>query len=182
MTNQTSKYEEELQRAEFEHHYPTAGAMIGHIIANLSIHSLKIKQARLFATDHAQLFFTQFAQDWYQNEQTYIWQLSQSLRDEDELIPTTQSEIQTYTGLTEDASLKYQAGAEQLFDLIKDFDTQLLYITKGIALAQKESHFGEIKQLEQLYSWIKAQITQGQLFLGHSIKEGLYVESEDDDE
>lgn len=182
MTNPTNKYEAELQRTDFEHHHPTAGAMIGHVVANLTVHSLKIKQAALFANGDTQLFLTQLAQEWYQTEQTFIWNLSQSLRDEEDIIPTTQNEMQAYTGLIEDAALKYQPGSDQLFNLIKDFDTQLLYITKGLTLAQKEQHFGEIKQLEDLYIWIKTQIAQGQLFLGNSIKEGLYVEIEDNED
>ena len=183
MTNQVNnKYEKEIQRADYEHHHPTAGAMIGHIVANLTIHSLKIKQTALFAPDNTQLFLNQFAKDWYCTEQNFIWELSQSLRDENDLVPTTQKDMQEYTGLFEDASIKYQSGSDQLFDLVKDFDSQLLYVTKGITLAQKEQHFGESKQLEQLYIWVKAQIAQGQLFLGHDIKEGLYIEIEDGDD
>ena len=183
MTDQANnKYKEELQRAAFEHHHPTAGAMIGHIVANLTIHSVKIKQTALFASDKTQLFLNQFAKDWYRTEQNFIWELSQSLRDENDIVPTTQSEMQEYTGLLEDAAIKYQSGADQLLDLVKDFDIQLLYVTKGITLAQKEKHFGESNQLEQLYIWVKAQITQGQLFLGHDINEGLYVEIGDVDD
>lgn len=45
----TEQYEQELKQSEIDHHTPTAGAMTGHIIANMLIHSLKISQAKLYA-------------------------------------------------------------------------------------------------------------------------------------
>ena len=45
--NAEEKYQAELKQSDIDHHTPTAGAMMGHIIANLAIHSLKINQASL---------------------------------------------------------------------------------------------------------------------------------------
>ena len=42
------QYQQELKQSDIDHHTPTAGAMTGHIIANLLIHSLKISQAKIF--------------------------------------------------------------------------------------------------------------------------------------
>lgn len=51
------QYEVELKKADVDHHTPTAGAMTGHILANLWLHQQKINQARLFAKGCASLFW-----------------------------------------------------------------------------------------------------------------------------
>ncbi len=42
-------YQAELKQADQDHHTPTAGAMTGHILANLWLHQQKVNQARLYA-------------------------------------------------------------------------------------------------------------------------------------
>lgn len=50
------RYAKEQERSDHEHHVPTAGAMIGHITANLAVHALKIEQAALFAKGQPHCF------------------------------------------------------------------------------------------------------------------------------
>ena len=45
--------------------------------------------------------------------------------------------------LTENGATKYADGKDQLFELVKDFDMQLLFITRAIA-DRKEGHEGRI--------------------------------------
>ena len=68
MTSQ-ERYEQELKQSDVDHHTPTAGAMTGHIIANLLIHTLKISQAKLFAQGPAALLLDQYADQWIVHEQ-----------------------------------------------------------------------------------------------------------------
>ncbi len=82
--------------------------------------------------------------------------------------------------LEEDGSVKFSM-CKQLFALVKDFDTQTLFITKAIALANNESWLELSANLTNLMAWIKEQIRVTQDFLGHELKEGLYVEDDDDD-
>ncbi|WDC93202.1 hypothetical protein PSR33_10435 (plasmid) [Latilactobacillus curvatus] len=35
-----TRYQAEVKQADVDHHTPTAGAMIGHVMANLTIHSV----------------------------------------------------------------------------------------------------------------------------------------------
>ncbi|MEO5290745.1 hypothetical protein [Limosilactobacillus allomucosae] len=42
-TNSAQAFANEQERSQHEHHVPTAGAMIGHITANLAVHALKIE-------------------------------------------------------------------------------------------------------------------------------------------
>lgn len=81
--------------------------------------------------------------------------------------------------LEEDGARKYGAGNEQLFDLIKDFDTLLLFIGKAIELCKKENDYGELLLMEELYAWIKGQIAfsrnfsamiYGQVFIQKKMK------------
>ena len=176
------QYQAELERSDREHHQPTAGAMIGHVTANLVVHSLKIEQARLFAKGTPTLFLATYASPWIDQEVEFIQRINDALAVEGDLIPTTTKEFIEFSMLEEDGSLKYAEGNEQLFSLIKDFDTQLLFITRAIKLAEKEEHYGQVRLMEELDEWIKEQITMGQKFLGHELKEGLYVEEDEEAE
>lgn len=180
--NAEEKYQAELKQSDIDHHTPTAGAMVGHIIANLLIHSLKISQARFFAKDNASLFLNQYAPKWIEYEQTEFNQLNRILVNNGESIPTTTDQFKEYTMLEENGATKYEKGNDQLFALVKDFDTQILFITKAIALAQNEDWPELSANLVRLLSWIKEQIHQSQNFLGHDLREGLYTEEDDDDD
>lgn len=61
-------YQEELKQSDIDHHTPTAGAMVGHIISNLLVHSIKINQAQLFAKGEASLFVNKYAPTWLEYE------------------------------------------------------------------------------------------------------------------
>lgn len=178
----TELYHAELERSDYEHHHPTAGAVIGHITSNLLLHTLKIEQAKLFARGTAVLFFAQKGNAWEDTEFAFIRKLNRELLAEGDLIPTTSKEVLEFGRLEEDGSRKYKDGNEQLFDLVKDFDTQLLYIGKGLALAKQEGHLGQVAALTDLANWMKGEIAFAQNFLGHDLKEGLYVEEDDDDD
>lgn len=176
------KYEAELKQSDIDHHTPTAGAMTGHIIANLVIHSLKISQASLFAKGTASLFLDKYANEWFDFEQKEFASLNHLLVNNGESIPTTTDQFKEFTMLEEDGADKYRDGNAQLFALVKDFDTQILFITKAISLANQESWPELAENLTDLLAWIKEQIRLTQDFLGHDLREGLYNEEDDDDD
>lgn len=176
----TEQYEQELKQSDIDHHTPTAGAMTGHIIANLLIHSLKISQAKMFAKGPAALFLSQIGNKWISHEQAEFTHFNQLLVNNGESIPTTTDQFKQFTMLEEDGSTKYQPGDTQLFTLVKDFDTQTLFITKAISLAQKENWQELAVNLTTLLAWIKEQIALTQRFLGHDLRAGLYNEEDDD--
>lgn len=179
--NAEEQYKQELKQSDVDHHKPTAGAMTGHIISNLLIHSLKINQASLFAKGYEMLFLKQYANAWIKSEQQYFNQLSNLLVENGESIPTTTGQFSEYTMLEQNGADKYLSGKDQLFNLTKDFDTQTLFITKAIQLADKEN-WPELKlTLVNLLNWIKCQISLSQQYLNHNLREGLYNEDEDDD-
>lgn len=176
------RYAKEQERSDHEHHVPTAGAMIGHITANLAVHALKIEQAALFAKGSAALFLNQYGQAWIQKELAFWGEINRALRAEADLLPTTSEELLKYSMLNEDGAAKYADGQEQLFDLVKDFDTQLLFITRALKLTEKEGHEAQNQLMKELYAWIKEQIVLAQSFLGHEPTEGLPSAAEEDDD
>lgn len=179
--NAQEKYQAELKQSDLDHHQPTAAAMTGHIISNLLVHSLKISQASLFAQGSASLFLADKATEWLNYEHEEFKRLNHLLVNNGESIPTTSKQFQEYTMLEEDGSSKYLAGEQQLFNLVKDFDTQILFITKATTLANDENWPELAANLIYLLAWIKEQIRVSQSFLGHDLKEGLYTEEDDDD-
>ena len=132
------QYEAELKQADVDHHTPTAGAMTGHILANLWFHQQKINQARLFAKGCASLFLAQYTGEGLNTERQYFDRINQLLVINGEAVPTTTAQFTQYTMLKENGAQKYAPGKDQLFDLIKDFDTQLLFLQKAIALGKKK--------------------------------------------
>ena len=175
-------YQAELKQADVDHHTPTAGAMTGHILANLWLHQQKINQAHLFAEGCASLFLTQYAGDWLTMERRYFDRINDLLVQRGEAVPTVTAQFTEYTMLKEDGAAKYFPGKDQLFDLIKDFDTQLLFIQKAIALGKQEGLMKLVHTLVDLDEWMRAQILAGQNFLGNDLMTGRYQEDDEDDE
>jgi len=179
MSNAAEQYAMEQAQVEVDHHTPTAGAMTGHILSNLFLQQLKINQARLTLTGDAKLFADSVLTPMYHATQTKFDELNQLMLDEGEVIPTITSEFLAYTFLHEDGSLKYADASTVVFDLVKAADDQLMFVTRGIALADAENKYALASFLRELDGWLKHQIQQMQLYLGHSVRFGL---NEEDDE
>ena len=176
------RYAQEEARSQRDHHVPTAGAMSSHVISNLALHILAIRQARWFAKGVARLFLERHARPWISYELRTIARLDELLVGDNEMIPTTAAQLSEYGQLDENPALKYASGQEQLTKLIHDFDWQLLFIGKAIALANKEDKSALSSALSDLRAWSKAQIVDTQLFLGREPTEGLYREVDEDED
>lgn len=107
-------YKADLKQSGIDHHTPTASAMVGHIIANLLIHTLKINQAKFFAESQASLFLEQHADEWIRYEQNEFNQLNRILVNNGESIPTITDQFKEYTMLEEDGASKYEDDQDQL--------------------------------------------------------------------
>ncbi len=176
------RYEQEAMKSDKDHHLPTAGAMTGHIIANLFLDMLKIRQARWFATGSTRLFLEIHSREWITYEATMIESLDDALSSDNEMIPTTTAQLSEYGALEENPARKYEDGAAQLADLIHDFDWQLIYVGKAITLAAAEGKTSLGSTLSDLRAWAKHQIREAQLFLGNDATDGLYKEVDDDED
>lgn len=173
-------YEAEVAQSEKDHHVPTAGAMSGHILANLKIHQLKMAQAVYYAKGAEIPFLKHFFGQAIRIETRLFDELAQLVLDEDEVIPTTTEEFRRYSILEEQGKFKYLSAEEWLISAVKDFDTQNLFITRAIKLAEKEDKPALQAFLVQQLSWNKRQIRELQAFLGHTPQEGLEEDDDDD--
>lgn len=173
------KYQEELQQSEIDHHTPTAGAMVGHILSNLIIQQNKLRQIVYYVKGTDQSFIQEVFPQLINQEDRLFDELNHLMLDEGEVIPTTTEEFTQYSMLEENGRLKYETTSFLLMETVKDFATQLLFITRGITLAENENKFGIADFLKQLNTWIKHQIFVIQSYLGHEVSEGL---EEDEDE
>ena len=173
------KYQAELTQAEHDHHVPTAGAMTGHILSNLAIHRNKLIQARGYVTGAARgLSATWFAGALAEQSELFD-QLQQVMLDEGEVVPTTTAEFTKYSMLEESGQLKYEDGAVILAEIIKDFNTQLMFITRAIVLSQKENKYGLEAELKTLYAWIRHQIFELARYLDADV---IAKEDDEDDD
>lgn len=177
--NAEEKYQAELKQADIDHHIPTAGAMIGHIISNLHIQQNKLNQSRYYLKGAAKAFAEGEYVRILHEESELFDQLNQLMLDEGEVIPTTSEEFTKYSMLTESGQLKYEDSETIIFDAVKDFNTQNLFITRGIALAEKENKYALAEFLKSLYGWMKHQIYLLQSYLGNEVLTGLEEEDED---
>ena len=177
--NAEEKYQAELKQVDIDHHTPTAGAMIGHIISNLHIQQNKLNQSRYYLKGAAKAFADGEYVRILHEESELFDQLNQLMLDEGEVIPTTSEEFAKYSMLTESGQLKYEDSETIIFDAVKDFNTQNLFITRGIALAEKENKYALAEFLKSLYGWMKHQIYLLQSYLGNEVLTGLVEEDED---
>lgn len=150
-------YKAEQAQNEIDHHTPTAGAMCSHILANLAIHTTKLRQAVLSAKGPESSFIKKTFSKMYIKENQLFDELAELLLDEGEAIPTTTAEFLEYTMLEETGALKYESGQNILISTVEDLNTQKLFLTRGIALAEKEAKYPLQAFLIQLLSWNQRQ-------------------------
>lgn len=163
------KYQAEIAQSEIDHHTPTAGAMTGHVLANLAIQQTKLKQAAFYGQGQtAKADFRALAL----KEAQLFDELAELMLDEGEVIPTTTEEFTRYTMLQESGETKYQPTATLQANLVADLDTQNMFITRAIKLAKKEDKFPLAHFLTELYSFNQRQIRLLQEALHRDLWEG----------
>lgn len=139
MTTIQELYAKELKQSEIDHKTPTAGAMTGHIIANLQILEQKIQQVKWYYVGHDKLVIADYTMDLLQATMQQRVALGERLLDALEYVPSVSSEFAEYTMLKEAGEFKYLTGYQMLDMLAEDLQTNLLFISRAIKLAEKEN-------------------------------------------
>ena len=67
------KYAKELDKAEVDHHKPTAGAMLGHVLSNLFIENVRLTQAGIYAKSPVKC---EYLREIAQREVEYFFKIS----------------------------------------------------------------------------------------------------------
>lgn len=178
-----AKYQAEVKQADIDHHTPTAGAMTGHIVANLRIHDVKLHQAKWFLKGFEGAAVKPLYDQFIDQARHDYDMVADALLDENELPPSTTEEYSNYKMLSEDGRNKYLSASEIVDITAHDFNTQNLFITRAIKLAEKEDRPALAATLTKLLSTNNHAIQQLQAVLGKSAWEGLVeVDDDDDDE
>ncbi len=172
-------FEAEVKQADIDHHTPTAGAMTGHIVANMVVLADKLQQAKWYVkginADSLRRLFGQLLTQAYQQRDS----LGDCLIDEGLLAPTTQSEFSEYAMLQENGQNKYQAASWLINDFVHDYDTANLFVTRAIKLAEKEDRPVLAATLTSLLGANNHHIRTLQALLGKTPREGLDEDDED---
>lgn len=178
-----TKYQAELKQADLDHHKPTAGAMSGHIVANLWYFDVKLHQALWYVKGPQALQLQNFYEELIQENRQQLDDLGAILLDENELPPSTVAEYTQYTKLAEDGRLKYADANDVVATTAKDYTTANMFIDRAIILAQRESRPALAAFLTGLRGSNNRRARQLQSLLGKTAWEDLVeVDDDDDDE
>ncbi|RZI48378.1 DNA-binding protein [Lactococcus kimchii] len=171
------KYALEVEKSERDHHKPTAAAMLGHVLANIFYEKIRLKQAGQYAKKAS--YCAEFRKIALK-EDGWFDEISDALLNENELVPTTLDEFVTYHKFIEtDPKAKYWSDEALLESFIRDFQSQNLFITRAIKLAQKEEKYALEVVIRELYGYNLAIIRYFAGELGKTVAE--FMEEEDDD-
>lgn len=176
-----AKYQAEVTKADHDHHKPTAGAMSGHIVANMWYLDVKFHQALWFVHGEQAFSLQQFYKDLIAQNRRQLDELGELLLDENELPPSTVKEYDQYAQITEEPRLKYEDASVIVDATAHDLTVANMFVDRAIKLAQREERPAMALWLTQLRGSYNKAIRQAQAFLGKTAWEGL-VEDDDDDE
>ncbi|MCH4172107.1 MAG: hypothetical protein LKF36_12860 [Lactobacillus sp.] len=157
-------FEKEQTKSEQDHHTPTVGAMITHVLANLKFQSFKLEQYGWYAAGHNELFQSIYAA----NQKSYFT-VAEKMLDNGELVPTTVAEMQDYTFLEESGGNKYWPVADMLKDTVLDFKKSQRFINLAIQLAQKQNNPVLEMAMVQLLSQNQHMIYKVEQVLGYPV-------------
>jgi len=176
------KYQAEVKQADIDHHTPTAGAMTGHIISNLRVLDVKLHQAKWFMKGFEAAAVRPLYDELIDQARKDYDVVAEALLDENELPPSTTEEYSNYKMLDEDGRNKYLTTTELVDITAHDYNTENLFVTRAIKLAQKEDRPALAQTLTTLLKQNNHAIQQLQALLGKAAWEGLVEEDDDDDD
>ncbi|WP_332372154.1 DNA-binding protein [Lactococcus cremoris] len=171
------KYEAEVKKSEIDHHKPTAGSMLSHVLSNIFYEKISLMQAGLYAKSaDYRIKFREIAL----KEDEWFYLISEQLLDENELVPTTLDEfVSNHKFIENDPKAKYWTDEALIENFINDFQNQNLFIGRAIKLAQKEEKFSLELAIRKIYGYNLSIIRYFAGELGTTI--GEFIEEEDDD-
>ena len=174
------KFAQETKQADIDHHKPTAGAMVGHVLANFKLEEMKLIQAQLYVLGTSSQELSTLFSEYADQEARWFNKISHELVIENEIVPSTLEEVMRYGKIYEHGQNKYLPASTMLENFAKDFDFQNVFITRAIKLAEKEEKYGLQQLLVELLSFNKEIIYQVQRLQGKTVRQDLDEEDDDD--
>ncbi len=160
------KFAQETKQADIDHHKPTAGAMVGHVLANFKLEEMKLIQAQLYVLGTSSQELSTLFSEYADQEARWFNKISHELVIDNEIVPSTLEEVMRYGKIYEHGQNKYLPASTMLENFAKDFDFQNMFITRAIKLAEKEEKYGLQQLLVELLSFNKEIIYQVQRLQG----------------
>ena len=169
------------KQADHNHHVPTAGAMSGHVLANLQVLMRKLAQFRVTLSGPTSDNDQQLLSALMTQAQKHLTMLVADLAAQGEDFPTTTAEFSDYTMLKEDPAFRFWTNDMKLDAIVNDLDTCQLFVTRAIPLANKEHKTVLAADMLQLQRWHEQSILHLQTRLGREVTAGRTLLEEDDD-
>ncbi|WP_164507864.1 Dps family protein [Lacticaseibacillus suibinensis] len=176
------QYQAELKQADIDHHKPTAGAMTGHILANLWYLDVKLHQIAWYVKGDSAFAVAAYYQDLIAENRKQIDELGELLLDENQIAPSTVAEFTQYTKIPETGALKYHTASDMVDATAHDYTTANMFIDRAIKLAERENRPAMANFLTNMRGYNNQVIRKLQSFLGKTAWEGLVEEDDDDDD
>lgn len=172
----------EQKQSEIDHHVPTAGAMVNHIVSNFTVLDAKLHQVRWYvkglSAPAIQTVYTQLIQE---NRDHYD-EIGDLLLDENEKPASTTDEYSEYSMIGENGKNKYFTAEAMVGETVQDFVTQNLFVDRAIKLAEKENRPTLRNAMEKLRGDDNHEIRVLQSLVGNDAGEGLEDDDEDDED
>ncbi|WP_155286420.1 ferritin-like domain-containing protein [Lacticaseibacillus zhaodongensis] len=176
------QYAAEVKQSDHDHHNPTAGAMTNHIISNHVVMTNRLRQAEWFVKGpEAKQLATNFKETGLANNE-WIDRIAQDLLDEGEIPANIASEYAEWNMLEEHGECKYLDAAGLIDGIVHDFNTDNLFVTRAIKLAEREDRPALAAELVALLGFNNRQIREYQALLGNTARVGLDEEDDDEDD
>lgn len=177
-----ARQEAAAKQADHDHHVPTAGAMSGHVLANLQVLARKLEQFRLTLNGASSESDRQLLTELLGQARQHFAVLASDLAAQDEDFPTTTAEFDEYTMLKEDPALRFWTNDMKLDAVVNDLDTCQLFVSRAIPLANKENKLILAADMLQLQRWHEQSILRLQTRLGRAVTAGRELLDEDEDD
>lgn len=155
--NPKELYKLEIKQSELDHKTPTAGAMSGHVVANLQIMSQKLQQIKWYYTGADKINLSNDLMNIIIQLIKYKDQLGEVLLDEIEVVPSTSESFSQYSMIEESGEKKYFSASEMLKELANDFEVNNMFVIRAIKLAEKENLIVLKETLIQILAYNKHQ-------------------------
>ncbi|WP_424321114.1 DNA-binding protein [Lacticaseibacillus chiayiensis] len=175
-----TRQEAAAKQADHDHHVPTAGAMSGHVLANLQVLARKLEQFRLTLHGLSSETDRQLLTELLGQARQHFAGLANDLAAQGEDFPTTTAEFNEYTMLKEDPALRFWTNDMKLDAVVNDLDTCQLFVSRAIPLADKENKLVLAADMLQLQRWHEQSILRLQTRLGREVTAGRDLLDEDD--
>lgn len=185
MTEQATldaKFAAEQKQADKDHHTPTAGAMINHVLSNRMVMNVKLHQIKWFVKGPNAENYKSVIEETILENNEWFEKIADKLLDENEMPSSTIKEYTDYTFFEEHGENKYLNAEEMLDTVVQDLNADIMFITRSIALAEKEDRPSLKQLMVEMLGWNNHQIRIYQALLGKTATEGLNEDEDDEDD